>query len=50
MTQNEHLFRKAADEFDALADRSPSGPEVVEALRNLARIWREIADIIGERL
>jgi hypothetical protein len=43
-----HSFRQAAREFETLADQSSSPPEVVQSLRNLAKIWDEIADIIGE--
>lgn len=43
-----HSFLAGARAFDDLADQSPSGPEVVQALRNLARIWREIAEVVGE--
>lgn len=38
-----------ADIMEALADRSTSPPDVVQALRNLAQHNREVAAILGQR-
>ena len=45
-----HFFRVSARKFEDLARINPSPPDVIEALHNLARIWRECADAMREPL
>lgn len=45
--QPRHSFRQGARDFETLAAISASPPETVVALRNMARIWHEVADIEG---